>query len=87
MVTRLKRDASYQLEELEYIISELAGIRSVILNAEAELSDEVAVLHRAHRGSARNLLHYIALRQRDIRNRRRVEYRNALNGADRLARF
>lgn len=67
MVTKGKRETAYELDDLESLIYEVAEIRSGIIEAEAEMSDRIAGLPRAHRSSAMNLLHYIALRQRDIR--------------------
>ncbi|HWP43927.1 MAG TPA: pyruvate kinase, partial [Blastocatellia bacterium] len=67
MATKSKRETVYELAELDNLIYELNDIRSDVLKAEAELGDKVAALPRAHRSSAMNLLHYIALRQRDIR--------------------
>src|SRR6185369_12666705 len=53
--------------EMEELIHELSGLRAAMLKLESDLADEVADVHRAHRRSARNLAHYLALRQRDLR--------------------
>lgn len=56
-----------RLAEMEELIHELSGLRAAMLKLEGDLADEAAAVHRAHRRSARNLAHYLALRQRDLR--------------------
>ncbi len=56
-----------RLSDLTRLIGELTDIRADMLKIEARLISEEAELPRAHRPSARNLSHYLALRQRDLR--------------------
>jgi pyruvate kinase len=53
--------------QIERLIEELSGIRADMLRLEAEFADEIQQAHPSHRKSARNLLHYLTLRQHDIR--------------------
>ena len=57
----------WDLPRLEYLIKELTAIRSDMLGLEADFADQVARSHGAHRRSAVNLLHYLALRRHDVR--------------------
>ncbi|MDZ7289419.1 MAG: pyruvate kinase [candidate division KSB1 bacterium] len=54
--------------QIEKLIAELTGIRSDMLQLEADFADHVNRAHPSQRNSARNLLHYLALRQHDIRH-------------------
>jgi len=52
---------------LQELLWELADIRSDMLKLEAGYRAKMADVHPAYRRSASNLLHYLALRQRDMR--------------------
>lgn len=52
---------------LEQLSEELTSLCSDMLEAEASLLKQHLALLEVHRLSARNLLHYLALRRRDIR--------------------
>jgi hypothetical protein len=52
---------------LEQVSAELSLLCSDMLELEASLLKRPLVLHEAHRRSARNLAHYLALRRHDIR--------------------
>jgi pyruvate kinase len=52
---------------LEDLIGRLSAIRAEMAAMEGEFGPEIDYLHNAHRPSARNLLHYLALRRHDLR--------------------
>jgi hypothetical protein len=52
---------------LEQLSSELALLCSDMLELEASILKRPLALHEAHRRSARNLAHYLALRRHDVR--------------------
>ena len=49
------------------LIGELSGLRAEMLRLEGDSAAWLGDLHEAHAESARNLLHYVALRRRDLR--------------------
>ena len=53
--------------ELQQIGRELTDLRSEMLELESEILSKPLRLHAAHHKSARNLVHYLALRRHDIR--------------------
>jgi pyruvate kinase len=53
--------------ELHELIRELLVVHAALLDLEERGSVYVETLHPSYRKSARNLLHYLALRQHDIR--------------------
>jgi pyruvate kinase len=53
--------------ELRQLAEKLGTLRSEMLALESSLLDGENTLHEAHRASARNLAHYLALRRHDIR--------------------
>ena len=53
---------------LEGIDEQLQGIEELALQLEADYADELAAVHREYLESARNLVHYLALRKDDIRD-------------------
>jgi len=57
----------FDKRELEKLSTELALLSSDMLELEASLLKRPLALHEAHRCSARNLAHYLALRRHDIR--------------------
>jgi pyruvate kinase len=61
LVTHL---ASRTIAHLTTVVGEF---REDALRMERRFARDIALVHPAHRGSARNLLHYMALRQHDIR--------------------
>jgi pyruvate kinase len=52
---------------LRQLSDELAGLCSDMLSLEASFLKRPSTLHEAHRRSARNLAHYLALRRHDVR--------------------
>src|SRR5262245_11763112 len=56
------------LNQLGEFITELSGLRSEMLETENRFAHKTQGLVGTHRDSARNLLHYLALRRRDIRS-------------------
>ncbi len=60
---------SLQLTErlLERVTTTLVGLREEALKLEQGFSDELACIEPVYRDSARNLLHYVAVRRHDIR--------------------
>ncbi len=59
----------YQLDkaQLQQLSGELASLCSDMMQLESSLLKRCLTLHEAHRPSARNLAHYLALRRHDIR--------------------
>src|SRR5271168_4134115 len=53
--------------QLGQLSSELSSLMSNMLELEAGVLKLPEAIHEAHRRSARNLVHYLALRQRDLR--------------------
>jgi pyruvate kinase len=51
----------------EHLIPALEALRRHALAVERAYADEIGAVHPQHQDSARNLLHYLALRQSDIR--------------------
>ena len=68
---------------LEQVSSELALLSSDMLELETSLLNRPLALHEAHRRSARNLAHYLALRRHDVR---RLQSQLALLGLSSLGR-
>jgi pyruvate kinase len=68
---------------LEQLSSELASLCSDMLELESSLLKRPLALHEAHRRSARNLAHYLALRRHDIR---KLQSELALLGLSSLGR-
>jgi pyruvate kinase len=53
--------------ELQALIAKLSEIRCSLISQEAEFQQQIVAAHRTYRKSARNLIHYLALRRHDIR--------------------
>jgi pyruvate kinase len=70
-------------QRLRTLIARLAAIRAELLQAEAQAADQLAGIPRASRPSARNFLHYLALRRHDLR---RVQASLAALGLSSLGR-
>ena len=68
---------------LPSLIDELTGLRAEMLRQEAALEDRMGEICEAHRESARNLVHYIALRRHDIRD---LQEKLTANGLSSLGR-
>ena len=68
---------------LKQLSNELALLCSDMLELESSLLNSPVTLHEAHRRSARNLAHYLALRRRDIRG---LQIQLALLGLSSLGR-
>lgn len=65
------------------LIPQLAELRQDALELESSHARDILAVPDSHRDSARNLLHYLSLRQRDIRS---LQRQLALLGLSRLAR-
>ena len=59
--------ADHDPTTLERLAEALAEVRAHALATERDLAPDVALVDPAYRASARNLLHYLALRQHDLR--------------------
>jgi pyruvate kinase len=53
--------------ELDRVENQLAELERGLLELEAEMSEAIEAVPKTHRDSAKNLVHYVALRQRDLR--------------------
>lgn len=49
------------------LIAALSELREAVLHNEQRLASQIADVHSAYRASARNLVHYLGLRQHDVR--------------------
>lgn len=61
------RESKEWLADLSPFIEELCEMHADMLRFEAGFENRISELHHSHRDSAANLLHYLALRSRDIR--------------------
>ncbi len=52
---------------LDHLIGELAGIRAALVTAEQQARRQLRRVHPSKQASARNLIHYLALRRLDLR--------------------
>ena len=71
------------LRRLESVIAPLEALRARALAMEVEFADDLAEVAPSRRESARNLLHYLALRQGDLRE---LQKRLGALGLSRLGR-
>ena len=80
---------SHDASQLKDIHRRLELLRSEMLKLEADSLPGEADVHPDHRASARNLLHYLALRRHDIRDLQEQLAAMGLSslGAHRIARF
>ncbi|HXX93811.1 MAG TPA: pyruvate kinase, partial [Planctomycetota bacterium] len=62
------RTSGWDLIFIARLINELTAIQSDQLAAEERMAEVLARIPEAHQPSARNLLHYLAMRSRDIRS-------------------
>ncbi|HSP28018.1 MAG TPA: pyruvate kinase [Ilumatobacteraceae bacterium] len=69
--------------ELEALEGDVRAVRDAMLDAEASRADDIAATHPAHRRSAANLVHYLELRQHDVRD---LQARLAAAGLSSLGR-
>jgi pyruvate kinase len=60
-------DRAFETRELKKLRAELAALCDAMTAMERRYARHVRAAHPLHRDSARNLLHYLALRQRDLR--------------------
>ncbi len=54
--------------DLEALEADVSALREALLAAEAIRADEIVATHPSHRRSATNLVHYLALRNHDVRD-------------------
>ncbi len=52
--------------DIQRLFKELSAIRADMISEEARGAARLAKVHPSHQASARNLLHYLALRRRDL---------------------
>ena len=52
--------------EIFDLFQQLSNIRGEMIAMEGQFAQELHLVHRAHQESARNLLHYMALRRHDL---------------------
>lgn len=60
-------DEAADLAELESLAAEVHTLRCALVAAELDWQQEIAAAHPTHRDSATNLVHYVALRNHDVR--------------------
>ncbi len=60
-------DRPETLKRIRRLIKAIAGLRAQCLALEASHAEDLRAVDPAYRDSARNLLHYLSLRQRDLR--------------------
>jgi len=59
--------SSWDNDQIRRLIDQLEAIRNRMLELEAKFEQEIACVHESYRKSAVNLVHYLGLRQDDIR--------------------
>jgi pyruvate kinase len=69
--------------ELDALETDVRAVRDAMLAAESARSDDIAAAHPSHRRSAANLVHYLELRQHDVRD---LQARLAAAGLSSLGR-
>ena len=74
----------FQRHDLEHLLQSLEELRNHCLAMEASLKDEIEQVAPDYRPSARNLVHYLALRQHDVREVQRELSRLGLSSLGRL---
>jgi pyruvate kinase len=70
---------AYSCDQLTALREQLLSLRQHALDVERFAEDEIALAHPSHRSAARNLVDYLALRQRDISSLQRELQRNGLS--------
>ena len=84
MVTALKQlGESSETIHLQQLRAELHSIRAEMVKLETAALAEQFDLHECHRESAKNLLHYLSLRRRDLRS---IQHQLAAEGLSSLGR-
>ncbi len=61
------RAALREVADVEHVLQELTAIRADMVASLAKAQARLVQVHAYYRDSARNLLHYLALRRRDLR--------------------
>lgn len=74
------------LETLDAILAELFELREEALLEESRLEAQLLRVHPEHRAGARNLIHYLAIRRRDVRALQRALARRGLSSLGRMER-
>ena len=75
---------NFQSNHLAHLLQSLEELRGQCLVMEESLKDEIEHVAPAYRTSARNLVHYLALRQHDVRDLQRELSRLGLSSLGRL---
>jgi pyruvate kinase len=73
----------FEIGDLLSLTAELDALRESMVAAELARADEIAATHSSHRRSAANLIHYLELRNHDIRE---LQSRLGLQGLSSLGR-
>jgi pyruvate kinase len=66
--TRDRAGSNSDQHGLRAVIAEVAALRDGLLAAEAARADVIAAVHPLHQRSAANLVHYVQLRNQDVRD-------------------
>jgi pyruvate kinase len=74
----------FRREHLDHLLQSLEELRNDCLAMEESLKEEIAQVAPAYRPSTRNLIHYLALRQHDVREVQRELSRLGLSSLGRL---
>lgn len=72
-----------EIDNWSTLISELTDLRTAMMREEASLEGRMDEICDSHRESARNLVHYIALRQHDVRDLQEKLTENGLSSLGR----
>jgi pyruvate kinase len=83
METNHAAENGYRGDDLNQLITELCGIRSEMVRIEKSFEGKAQQVHEKHKESARNFLHYLALRQRDVRSLQQTLARYGLSSLGR----
>ena len=78
-----RQEVAPDLAQVETLIGDIGAIRAAMVEMEARCASTIAAVHPSQRDSARNLLHYLALRGHDLR---RLQERLAPLGLSSLGR-
>src|SRR5215468_3332095 len=63
----INHEDAWHVDNIMKLISELRDIRSEVVRIEHDFEPKTQQIHERHKQSAKNFLHYLALRQRDLR--------------------
>lgn len=78
---------SRQIEELGQLAESLTQLRRSTVEHEARFADALAKIPTGHRPSATNLVHYLAVRQHDLRDLQQTLHRRGLSSLGRMEAY